>query len=333
MHNAECRMRWAIRDVQYAICLCALFLFTACGVTPPPANGWAIVAADPKTGDVGVAGASCSEYPFDYRASLVPNKGALAQLGVSSPLQRDRASAWMQAPMDARTIARRISNVQNDPEAAKRVWGIVTLANGQAQSDTFLGLGNADQAGTAENSSGAIVVVGAGMANGNVPERSVLAFQEDEAVRLPLSDRLMRALEAGSAAGGIAMCNQNGVTQTASTAFVMMARGGGPSFQVSTLGNTASQEPHPPVLALSVSEPIGGRNAVASLREQYNAWRQAHLPECAECLQTRGVLPAGGALTTPRDAWLTQNALWLVIAFVGLVMPLTIAYFVMRPQR
>ena len=43
---------------------------------------------------------------------------------------------------------------------------------------------------------------------------------------MPLADKLMRALEAGSMGGGIALCNQNGVAQTASTAFVMLARGG-----------------------------------------------------------------------------------------------------------
>src|SRR5581483_9223839 len=93
-----------------------------------------------------------------------------------------------------------------------------------------------------------------------------------------LPDRLMRALEAGSAAGGVAPCNKNGIQQTASTAFIVFARGDDPAFRVQTLGNTAAQEPNPPFLALSDTEPLGGRNPVQLLGVQYRAWRQDHLP-------------------------------------------------------
>src|SRR5690242_14018504 len=43
-----------------------------------PLNTWTIVAADPASGDVGVAGASCVPMPIDAIAALVPGKGAAA---------------------------------------------------------------------------------------------------------------------------------------------------------------------------------------------------------------------------------------------------------------
>ncbi len=140
----------------------------------------------------------------------------------------------------------------------------------------------------------------------------------------------MRAMDAGSANGGIPLCNANGITQTASTAFIMLARHSDPVFQVKTLGNTAAKEPNPPWLALSATEPIGGRNAVAVLREQYNLWRADNLPRCDECIQPYPNVPAGGKPTIA--SFLVTNALPLVAAFVVLVMLVTIAYLVIRPR-
>ena len=320
---------FAIRNDEnrkFIFALLACLLISACSVAPPPANGWAIVAVNPQTGDVGVAGASCSEYPFDYRAALVPNKGALVQLGVASPLLRDRASAWIEAPMDAPTIVNRISSIADDSDAAKRQWAVVTLQDGNGSSASFSGQDLAPTVGELRDESNAVIVLGSGLANENVLRAARDAFQSDKA----MTDKLLRVLEAGSSAGGIALCNQNGVQQTASTAFVIMARGGDSKFQVNTLGNTAAQEPNPPYLALSVTEPIGGKNPLVTLREQYNAWRSTHLPECAGCVTTRVNVPRGGTPVAPGP--FQENALWFVSAFVLAVMLLTISYFVLRPR-
>ncbi len=308
------------------LAVCALFVVSACSVAPPPANGWAIVAVDSQTGDVGVAGASCSEYPLDYRAALVPDKGALVQLGAASPLLRDRASAWIQAPLDAPTIVHRITRPAGDADVSRRQWGVITLQNGSVQGAGFSGANVARFAGEWRDESNALIVMGSGLANESVLRATMNAFKSEPTIE----DKFLRALEAGSAAEGIALCNQNSVQQTASTAFVMMARGGEPKFQVNTLGNTAAQEPNPPYLALSVTEPIGGKNAVASLREQYNTWRAAHLPECAECLTPRVNVPRGGTFVA--ENLFVENALLYVSAFVLLVMSVTILFFVLRPR-
>lgn len=307
-----------------------LLLITACGNSPPPANGWAIVAADPKTGNVGVAGASCNQYPYDHRAALVPDLGVAAQLGIDDPLYRDRIRAWIQGPTEAPKVVRFITSKNNDAQASRRQYGVLTMQGGTLQGAAYTGTATASFAGDQIDTNAGVIVLGSGVVNENVLRHSMDTFRAEPTA--PLADKLMRALEAGSAVGGIALCNSSGVAQTASTAFVMMARGGDPMFEVETLGNTAPQEPNPPYLALSATEPIGGKNAVSVLRDQYNQWRPAALGECAECLESRVTLPEGGDISPAPEAALADNAMLLVIGFILLVMGLTIVYFRLRPR-
>lgn len=323
--------RFATRDLRFAICALVLFALTACGTTAPAANGWAIAAVDPQTGDVGVAGAACSDYPFDYRAALRPGHGALAQLGVASPLMRDRVSAWIVQPLSAAAIAERFGTPQDDPAAGERGYALVTLQDGTPQARVWMGGEVQGGAMSANPTAGHAAIAGTGLASAEVVDKTRAAF-ESAPDALTLSDRLMRALEAGSAAGGTALCDANGVQQTASTAFVMLARHGDADFQVQTLGNKAAQEPTPPFLALSVSEPNGGRNAVASLRAQYETWRAANLPPCEACAAAQLDVPSGGTLAVAQDAGMTRQAFWLVMLFVLLVAAATIAFFALRPR-
>lgn len=324
--------RVVIRAARHMIAAGLFFTLTACGIAPPPANGWAIVAADPTSGDVGVAAASCSELPYDLRAALVPKLGVGAQLGVASPLLRDRFRAWIQNPWSARTIVHNLTTPESDPHAARRQYAMVTLHEGKAEVASFTGSETAVRAGSLEDANAGVVVAGSGVISENVLRVSLEAFRAPENANLALADRLMRGLEAGSAAGGIAECNQDEVAQTASSAFLMQARGSDPEFDVKTPGNRADQESTPPWLALSVTEPLGGRNALVTLRSRYNEWRKANLPECADCLEPRATVPRGGTLTVAPDATLTNNALELVATFVVIVMTGTVVYLVMRPR-
>lgn len=311
-----------------AFVIAAFILLSACAVAPPPANGWAIVAADPTTGDVGVAGASCSEYPLDYRAVLVPDKGAGVLLGVNSPLLRDRMETWIEQGVDAQTVVKRITSPENDLKPNQRQYGIVTIQKGKAQSGIYQRAVNSQ---AVQDSTGKVAVVTSELAQPNVAQKIIEAFQETAIGSLTLSDRLMRALETGSANGGASLCNQNGIHQTAATAFILVARGGDPAFFVKNLGNHSNQEPNPPWLAKSIRTVIGGENVIPKLREQYNLWRVGHLPPCEECLQTQGDLPAGQEIYRT-ETTLVRFARPLVAGFVIFIMLVTIAYLVIRPR-
>ena len=117
---------------------------------------------------------------------------------------------------------------------------------------------------------------------GNVLEREAVvtgalaAFKtNDSRDRNTLADRLMRALEAGSAAGGDKRCNNAQVQQTAASAFILFARAKDPPYAARDLGVTDSGTKAAPWLDLSVTMPRYGANPVPELRKQYDTWRSS----------------------------------------------------------
>src|SRR5262249_27463521 len=104
---------------------------------------------------------------------------------------------------------------------------------------------------------------------------ALVAFNANDSRANALSDRLMRALEAGSAAGGDVRCNNERVKQTAAAAFILEARGGDKPYSAADLGVPDQDKKAAPWLALSVSEREFGPNPVMSLRKKYDVWRAA----------------------------------------------------------
>jgi hypothetical protein len=89
----------------------------------------------------------------------------------------------------------------------------------------------------------------------------------------------MRALEAGSAAGGDARCNNDQVTQTAATAVILVARGTDEPYATEDIAHTDAGMAKAPWLALSVAGPQFGANPLIELRQQYDEWRQQNFPD------------------------------------------------------
>ena len=129
------------------------------------------------------------------------------------------------------------------------------------------------------------------------------AFTDSTLGDVHLADRLLRAVEAGSAAGGDQRCNQQGVEQTAASTFIMVARSGDAAYSVPSFGLSAINDPDKPWLALSVNEPVLGKNPIPELRRQYDAWRAENLPVCQGCTLTPyAELPAGAEADGSRSA-------------------------------
>lgn len=84
----------------------------------------------------------------------------------------------------------------------------------------------------------------------------------------------MRALEAGSAAGGDVRCNQSSVRQTAAAAVILVARGTDPPYATANIGTTDAGTAKAPWLNLSVRAEIGADNPLLELRRQYDRWRR-----------------------------------------------------------
>jgi uncharacterized Ntn-hydrolase superfamily protein len=234
-------------------------------------NTWTIVAADPKTGDVGVAGASCVPLTHvDAVAALVPGKGVAATQAFFDLENRNRVYELLRAGQSAEDVVKQVTNTAFDRSRDDRQYGIVTLHNGSAKIAAFTGNETLAWSGSVQDPTLAVTVQGNILPGPSVVADALRAFKEENA----LPERLMRALEAGSAAGGDSRCNNERVKQTAATAFILVARGGDSAYAARDLGVTDQSTKNAPWLSISVIERQFGRNPLVELRKKYDEWRK-----------------------------------------------------------
>jgi uncharacterized Ntn-hydrolase superfamily protein len=242
-------------------------------------NTWSIVAADPISGDVGLAVASCvPDFHADVVAALVPGLGAAATQAEFDLANRDRVYESLLAGQPAAAIIDQVGDAAFDARAGSRQYGLVTIQDGRAQTAAFTGSDTFPYAGDRQAPAAGVTVQGNFLAGEAVVDAALAAFLEDDPAGYnALPDRLLRALEAGSAAGGDARCNNDQVKQTAATAAILVARGGDDPYAIGTVGATEAGTPAAPWLALSVTGPRFGPNPIPELRRQYDAWRLENL--------------------------------------------------------
>jgi hypothetical protein len=84
----------------------------------------------------------------------------------------------------------------------------------------------------------------------------------------------MRAIEAGSVAGGDVRCNNGSTRQTTSMAAIVVARGTDPPYATENIGMTDAGTSKAPWLNLSVKAERGGDNPLLEMRRQYDKWRK-----------------------------------------------------------
>src|SRR3954471_4047734 len=197
---------------------------------------WSVVGVDPKTGDVGVAMASCVPNTFaDALAALVPGKGAASTQAAFDIDNRNKIFAALKEGASANDIIRRVADSTADKRLGSRQYGVVTIRNGRAETAGFTGKPMLDGvtapdskrwAGGRGNADRGVSVQGNTLASSEVVTNALDAFVwEDPTGFNWLSDRLMRAIEAGSRAGGDVRCNNDSTRQTAATSMILVARG------------------------------------------------------------------------------------------------------------
>jgi uncharacterized Ntn-hydrolase superfamily protein len=246
---------------------------------------WSVVAVDPLSGDVGVASASCVPSFADALAALVPGKGAAATQASFDIDNRNVVYEAIKEGLNAEQVIARVTDPSVDQETDRRQYGVVTLSDGVVHTAGFTA---PSREGTTEGTDGikrwAGVMAHAGMGvtvQGNtlVNEAGVAdgleAFGwEDPTGFNELSDRLMRALEAGSVAGGDVRCNNETTRQTAAMAFILVARGGDEPYATREIGMSDQGTSTAPWLAISVRGERGGDNPLLELRLKYDQWRR-----------------------------------------------------------
>lgn len=210
---------------------------------------WSIVAVDPHTREVGAAGASCTPFVVGI-VGLAPGRGAIVVQAASNPMARVRGVEMLNDGAAPAAIVRALRESQFDPE--NQQYGVVALGADSGAAYT----------GTQAFAESAIAL-GAGVAiQGNtLPSKEVVraamaAFSAAADSGKPLAERLLRALEAGAAAGGDRRCGR----QTAHSAFLGVARPG--------------DEPRRPYIRLIIpDQEESGVNPVQLLRHEYERWR------------------------------------------------------------
>lgn len=186
---------------------------------------WSLVAVDPGTRQVGVAGASCIG-GVEVLGALVPGRGAVAAQALSSLAGRDRLAELLAEGVAPDAALDRVTRPEFDGwlgigAARFRQYGVAWLGSAPAVA-AFTGRSVLGWAGAASGPH--VSVQGNLLAGPEVVARALAAFSGEAAGCSPrLADRLVAGLVAGAAAGGDRRCEPD---LAALSAFVEVARPG-----------------------------------------------------------------------------------------------------------
>lgn len=278
-------------NCRETIALLAALALAACAHTPRTyptemeMTTWSIVGVDPKSGDVGVAVASCVPSHGDAVAALVPGKGAAATQAGFDVKNRNKVFEAIKQGLTAEEVIAQVTDPGWDTQTERRQYGVLTMHDGFVRAAGFTtpsrqGVTTGEDgvvrfAGVMADPSRGVSSQGNTLASAEVVQGPLDAYRwEDPAGFNTLPDRLMRALEAGSIAGGDVRCNQGNVRQTTAMAAILVARGTDPPYATESIGMTDAGTDKAPWLNLSVQVDRGAENPLLELRRQYDQWRR-----------------------------------------------------------
>ena len=240
-------IRWLTR----VSCALALILMT---VQPAHAT-WSIIAVDPRTGEVGSVGASCNPSVVGI-ANIVPGQGVLVVQAKPNGGAKRLGLEMLSNGANPEEIIAALADPSFDTGFQETQYGVVALGFDQAAT-AFTGDETSGWHGDVQGDQ--VSVQGNFLAGPEVVNNALAAFQAD--AEAPLADRLMAALEAGSAAGGDRRCGE----QTALSAFLMVAQ--------------PTDDPNSAGFGIVIpSQEAGGANPVTLLREQYEQSKAERQP-------------------------------------------------------
>jgi uncharacterized Ntn-hydrolase superfamily protein len=158
------------------------------------------------------------------------------------------------------------------------------MRDGRAETAGFTGKPMLDGASAADakrwagvrgNAARGVSVQGNTLASSQVVTNALDAFVWDDPAGFnSLPDRLMRAIEAGSHAGGDVRCNTETTRQTAATAMIVVARGTDAPYATEKIGMSDQGTAKAPWLEISVTVAKGDDNPLLDLRRRYDYWRR-----------------------------------------------------------
>jgi uncharacterized Ntn-hydrolase superfamily protein len=207
---------------------------------------WSIIIIDPKTKEIGIAGASCTYSVYGIGA-IVPGKGAIVVQAMSNPLARIEGVRMIMADASPEQILKALKDPEFDPEEQQYA---VVCVNFLDRPVTYTGASTTPYKGTLTYKG--ISVQGNTLSDSSELQAVLKAALKAQKNSLPLGDVLMLALEAGAKLGGDKRCGDT----KALSAFLTVARPG--------------DNPRNPSLNLVVYGTDENVNAVDALRRKFN---------------------------------------------------------------
>lgn len=215
----------------------------------PASATWSIIVINPRTGEIGIAGASCTS-DCSGIGSIIPGKGAIIVQAMSNYNAHDVGRRLIREGYSLDEIMNKVLlQARFDPKHQQ--YAIVTLK--EMDPLTYTGDSAVFYKGTITGKG--ISVQGNLLTSENelkVIFDAVVQAQKDS---MSTSEILMSALLAGSKAGGDKRCGE----QRAQSAFLVVAK-------------PADDEKNPYMKLVVTGIEKGGDNAVAVLLEEYRKW-------------------------------------------------------------
>lgn len=226
--------------------LCGLLAGLA--LVGPAHATWSIIAIDPVTGQIGIAGASCTPNVQGI-GEIVPGVGVIVVQAHSNGAARIHGVRMLKRGASPAEIIAELRAENFDPE--NQQYGVVVMLPDQPPA-TYSGKSISDWSGSliADN----VAIQGNILVSDKVLADAMAAFQA--AADQTLAERLTAALVAGGAAGGDRRCGD----QHATSAFV-------------TVFNPEDEQAAPYLHMVVHGIEKGGPAAVQLLGAQFERWR------------------------------------------------------------
>lgn len=210
---------------------------------------WSIIVIDPKTKEVGIAGASCT-YSVYGIGGIIPGKGAVVVQAMSNKAARNKGLQMVLADASPEEILKAIKDPEFDPE--NQQYAVVCLSN-LDKPQTYTGLETTTDKGTL--TSKGVSIQGNTLANKEMLNKILQAVINAQKKSLSIQNVLMLALEAGAEYGGDKRCGD----RKALSAFLTVAK--------------PDDDLKHPYINLIVNQSDDTTNAVKALRKRFDNWK------------------------------------------------------------
>jgi uncharacterized Ntn-hydrolase superfamily protein len=234
-----------IKFKQLILTLCVLVVLTKSAKAT-----WSIIVIDPKTKEVGIAGASCT-YSVYGIGGIVPGKGAVVVQAMSNKSARNKGLQMVLADASPDEIMKAIKDPDFDPE--NQQYAIVCLHDINSPA-AYTGLQTTSDKGTITTKG--VSIQGNTLSNKTMLNKILQVVLKAQKASLPIQDVLMLALEAGAEYGGDKRCGD----RKALSAFITVAK--------------PNDDARNPYINIIVNQSDDTTNAVKALRKKFDGWKK-----------------------------------------------------------